>query len=512
MRQWRPSWLSWITVGAPRSGGHPLAIRSAVGFSLVGLFALGLIGLLGAHSREHAPVVPAEPVAAPAAVPTLAQAEPPAPPIAEPVPPTAAPAPPAAAPEPTVAPTPTITVARVQLHTVAPGETVRILAERYGVTPETVVAANDLPDPNLLLVGQQLRVPTVNGVVHTILADETLHQVAERYGVAAETITGANGLGGNPDLVASGTVLVIPGVTPPVRLPEPAPPAEAAPGPGSEAATPRQAEASAPPGDAGRLANRPAPAGPRRVSDAPPPSVSARYVAVLDGTSGQLLHGQDERTRVAPASVTKIATTLVALERAPDLGRRIPVTLSGSAMAARDGSSIMGLEPGREVSLATLLYGLMLPSGNDAAEQLAVALGGSRETYVGWMNQKVADLGLRDTHFVNPSGMDRAGHYSSAYDMALLGRAAMQHETFRKLAGAATYRGDGYSMTNLNRLIGVYPGADGIKIGFTRAAGRTIVASATHNGRRVYVSLMRSQDLPGDSTVLFDWVWRTFDW
>jgi D-alanyl-D-alanine carboxypeptidase len=108
--------------------------------------------------------------------------------------------------------------------------------------------------------------------------------------------------------------------------------------------------------------------------------------------------------------------------------------------------------------------------------------------------------------------MDADDHYSSAYDMALLGRVAMQNETFRRLAGATTYRGDGYTMSNLNRLLGAYPGADGIKIGLTRAAGRTIVASATRDGHRVYVSLMRSRDLPGDSRLLFDWVWRAFEW
>ena len=257
---------------------------------------------------------------------------------------------------------------------------------------------------------------------------------------------------------------------------------------------------------------KPATPGPRRVGQAPRPPVTAQYIAIVDDASGELLYGQDEHVRVAPASVTKIATTLVALQREPNLGRRIPVSVSGSAMAARDRSSIMGLEPGREVSLTTLLYGMMLPSGNDAAEQVALALGGSRERYVGWMNEAVAELGLRDTRFVNPSGMDAAGHYSSAYDMALLGRVAMRDETFRRLAGAATYRGDGYSLSNLNRLIGAYPGADGIKIGFTGRARRTIVASATRNGHRVYVSLMRSEDLPGDSSALFDWVWRTFAW
>jgi D-alanyl-D-alanine carboxypeptidase len=190
----------------------------------------------------------------------------------------------------------------------------------------------------------------------------------------------------------------------------------------------------------------------------------------------------------------------------------VPITISGPAMAARDGSSIMGLEPGERLSLLTLLYGMMLPSGNDAAEQVAVALGGSREAYVELMNQKVSSLGLQDTHFVNPSGMDARGHYSSAYDMALLARYAMGNETFRRMASAATYRAEGYSLKNLNRLIGAYPGADGVKIGYTRAAGRTIVASASHQGHRVFVSLMRSQDLPGDSAALFNWVWRTFRW
>ena len=253
-------------------------------------------------------------------------------------------------------------------------------------------------------------------------------------------------------------------------------------------------------------------AAPRRVAETPPPEVTAQYVAILDEDSGAFLYGSREHERVAPASITKIATTLVALEREPDLGRRVDVTVSGSQLAARTGSSIMGLEPGENVSLQTLLYGMMLPSGNDAAEQVALALAGGRETYVTWMNERVLQLGLRDTHFVNPSGLDASGHYSSAYDMAVLGREAMRNPVFRQLAGAKTYRGDGYRMTNLNRLLGVYPGADGVKIGFTRRAGRTMVASATRDGHRVYVVVMHSTDLPGDTTLLFNWVWRSFAW
>jgi hypothetical protein len=254
------------------------------------------------------------------------------------------------------------------------------------------------------------------------------------------------------------------------------------------------------------------PAPPRRVSDAPAPDTTAIHIAIIDEDSGQLIYGEQPYTEVPQASTTKIATTIVALERAPNLNQRIDVTVSASAMVARDGSSTMGIEPGQSVSLSTLLHGMMLPSGNDAAEQVAVTLGGSREQYVGWMNQEAAALGLKDTHFVNPSGMDATGHYSSAYDMAMLARYAMRNATFRDLAAAATYSGDGFHMLNLNRLLGVYPGADGVKIGFTDAAQKTIVASAVHEGHRVYVSLMHSEDLPGDSTALFNWVWDNFSW
>jgi len=154
----------------------------------------------------------------------------------------------------------------------------------------------------------------------------------------------------------------------------------------------------------------------------------------------------------------------------------------------------------------------MLPSGNDAAEQVAVSLAGSREKYVAWMNDKVSALGLRDTHFVTPSGMDADDHYSSAYDMALLGRYAMQQPEFRRLASTTFVVSDDYYMHNLNPLLGSYQGADGVKIGYTEIAGRTIVASATRDGHRVYVSLMGSRNLAADCIALFDWVWKNFRW
>jgi D-alanyl-D-alanine carboxypeptidase len=251
---------------------------------------------------------------------------------------------------------------------------------------------------------------------------------------------------------------------------------------------------------------------PKRVGSAAAPDTTAIHIAIIDDDSGQMLYSELPNTEVPQASTTKIATTIVALERSPDLSRRIKVTVSAMAMQARDGSSTMGIEPGRSLSLDTLLHGMMLPSGNDAAEQVALALADSREQYVDWMNQEAAALGLKDTHFVNPSGMDAAGHYSSAYDMAMLARYAMHNATFRSLAGTSRYTSDGFPMQNLNRLLDLYPGADGVKIGFTDAAQKTIVASAVRDGHRVYVSLMHSQDLVGDSTALFNWVWDNFAW
>jgi D-alanyl-D-alanine carboxypeptidase len=251
---------------------------------------------------------------------------------------------------------------------------------------------------------------------------------------------------------------------------------------------------------------------PRKSGDASAPNVSALYVAVIDDDSGQLLYSEQPHVSVPQASTTKIATTLVALERAPDLSRRISVSVSASAMVARDGSSTLGIEPGHTIGLDTLLYGMMLPSGNDAAEQVAISLADSREQFIGWMNDEAAAIGLADTHFANPSGMDARGHYSSAYDMAMLARYAMRNPTFRTLAGTSRYVSDNFSMHNLNRLLDLYPGADGVKIGYTDLAQKTIVASAVRDGHRVFVSLMHSADLVTDSIALFEWVWDNYTW
>jgi D-alanyl-D-alanine carboxypeptidase len=252
---------------------------------------------------------------------------------------------------------------------------------------------------------------------------------------------------------------------------------------------------------------------PRRVLPVAPPPVSAPEVAVVDDTSGVLLYGVNPHAHEAPASTTKIATAIVTLQHADALDDSMRVTVNGLAMAEADGSSIMGLVPGQQLTLRTLLDGLLLPSGNDAAEQLAITVAESRGEFVGWMNTLATDeLGLHDTHFVNPSGLDADGHYSSAYDLAQLARRAMREDTFRQIVASPEIVAQGFDLVGHNPLIGNYPGADGVKTGTTDLAGKVLVGSATRGGHRVYAVVMHSDDIEADTTALLDWAWREFSW
>jgi len=253
--------------------------------------------------------------------------------------------------------------------------------------------------------------------------------------------------------------------------------------------------------------------GPHRQVPIAPPPVTAPEVAVVDDETGLLLYGRAAHDHVAPASTTKIATAIVTLEHAQSLDATVRVTVDGLAMAAADGSSIMGLQPGQRVTIRTLLYGLLLPSGNDAAEQLARSVAETRDQFISWMNSTAADdLKLADTHFINPSGLDADGHYSSAYDLAQLARRAMRDDTFREIVATPQIKSDGFVLVGHNPLLGVYPGADGVKTGSTDAAGKAIVGSAVNQGHRIYVVVMHSDDLLADSTALFDWAWKAFAW
>ena len=251
---------------------------------------------------------------------------------------------------------------------------------------------------------------------------------------------------------------------------------------------------------------------PLQTGSAPPPDVRARSIAVVDEASGALLYGRDPHLRLAPASLTKIFTALVALQKG-QLSQRITARFDPHQLTD---STLMGIRPGETYTLEDLLYGLMLPSGNDAALAIANGVAGSEERFVALMNDQVAALGLADTHFVNPHGLDAPGHYASAYDLAVAARYAMTHyPVFRELARARSWTVHGtrsFTVFNLNRFLWSYPGADGVKIGYTESAGHTIVASATRNGHRVYVVLLDCHDIVDDTVPLFNWVFSTFTW
>ncbi|HEY8476795.1 MAG TPA: D-alanyl-D-alanine carboxypeptidase family protein [Chloroflexota bacterium] len=256
----------------------------------------------------------------------------------------------------------------------------------------------------------------------------------------------------------------------------------------------------------------PSAAPPVPTGEVTPPPVSAELYAVVDEGSGALLFGSNANTRVAPASLTKIVTALVAIEHGN------PETMVRVDVDSREmvDSTVMGLLPGQELTLKDLLYGLMLPSGNDAAIAIAEHIAGSEASFADLMNEKVAELGLENSHFVNPHGLDAPGHYSSPYDMAMLARYGMLHHAlFRDLAVRRSWDVGGsrpHTVWNLNRFLWSYEGADGVKVGYTDQAGRAIVASATRGGHRVYVALMRSADLVTDCIALFDYTFEHYRW
>ena len=238
---------------------------------------------------------------------------------------------------------------------------------------------------------------------------------------------------------------------------------------------------------------------------APPPAVSANAYAVVERSCGALAYGFNEHERLAPASLTKIMTSLIVAKTA-NLDELVQVQVSGSQMR-RQGSSIMGIEPGQTFSMRDLLYGLMLPSGNDAAVAIAEHLGGGDvERFVEMMNDEARALGMTNSHFSNPHGLDSRTLYSSAYDMALAGRASLDIPLLWEVSNTRNYTTrTGLAFRNGNKLLSTYPGAYGVKIGFTNAAKQTIVAAAERDGRAVVISVFGSSDRYADSAALLDW-------
>ena len=224
-------------------------------------------------------------------------------------------------------------------------------------------------------------------------------------------------------------------------------------------------------------------------------SVGAKAAVVMEAQSGTLLFAQEAHRQLPMASTTKIMTALLTLEQE---GLDEEFTVDPAAIQV-EGSS-MGLQEGDTVTLRALAGGMLSASGNDAAGAAAVRIAGSTGDFAQLMNRRAQALGMLETHFVTPSGLDAEGHYSTAYDMALLGRAALLNPDFAQMAGekrlSLTFGNPPYrrSLLNHNRLLSLYPDTIGIKTGFTKAAGRCLVSAARRDGVTLIVVTLNCGD------------------
>ena len=246
-----------------------------------------------------------------------------------------------------------------------------------------------------------------------------------------------------------------------------------------------------------------------RLGVEPVPKVTGLAASVIEEPCGATLYGLNERMHLPPASLTKIAAALAAVHHR-DLSDIADITVNGPALSDETDSTIMGLEPGMRLSLHDLLYGLLLPSGNDAAIAIAQFVAGDEPAFVALMNEETANMGLRDSRFENPHGLDAPRHYTSAYDIATLGAALLREPALAEIVRTKTYQPawDGPALQNLNLMLGNYHGVIGVKTGYTDLAGQTIVAAAERDGRRIIVSVLKSEDLYVDSAALLDWAFN----
>ncbi len=235
---------------------------------------------------------------------------------------------------------------------------------------------------------------------------------------------------------------------------------------------------------------------PLHVSASSPPDVSAKSAVLMVADTGEVVFEKNADERRSMASTTKIMTALLTIECATP--QRMVITTP--EMVNVEGTS-MGLLAGDKVTFNDLVYGMLLASGNDAANTAAISIDGSIERFAVRMNKKAAQIGMKNTFFVTPSGLDNENHYSTAYDMALLACYALKNPDFREACSCVSaklcYGNKPYVryLSNHNKLLKTYDGAIGIKTGFTKKSGRCLVSAAERNGvTLVCVTLSASDD------------------
>ena len=242
------------------------------------------------------------------------------------------------------------------------------------------------------------------------------------------------------------------------------------------------------------------------------PQGSWRAAALVEQSTGRVLYAENGDEELPMASTTKIMTALCAVESGR-LGETVEID---RRMVGIEGSSIY-LEAGERLTVEELTYGLMLRSGNDAAVALAIALGGSVEGFAAQMNERAAQLGLAHTHFTNPHGLPAEGHYTSALDLARITCAAYENAAFRRIVqteyAVIPWTGHEFdrAMRNKNKLLTAYEGANGVKTGYTKAAGRCLVSGAERDGMQLIAVTLNAPDMWNDAAALLDYGFAAYE-
>ena len=242
-------------------------------------------------------------------------------------------------------------------------------------------------------------------------------------------------------------------------------------------------------------------------------NTSAKAAVLIERNTGNILLCANERTPLPMASTTKVMTALMALE----LGNMDDIVTVGRNAYGVPGTSIY-LSEGEKITLRDLLYGLLMASGNDAAVAIAEHIGGDVDTFCRMMTQRAAELGCQHTVFINPNGLPAQGHQTTAYDLALIAREAMNHPLFREIVStrraSIPWEGRSYHriLNNKNRLLTDYEGATGIKTGYTKAAGRCLVFGAKRNGLEVIGVVLCCGDWFDEAARLMDLGFAKYDY
>lgn len=242
--------------------------------------------------------------------------------------------------------------------------------------------------------------------------------------------------------------------------------------------------------------------------------INAKNAVIYDRESKTIIWGKDENKKVPMASTTKIMTAIIMLENITNLNEKIEV----SKQAAITGGSRLGLKTGDIITYNDLLYGLMLCSGNDAAVQIAISVAGDIENFAKLMNEKAKEMGLVNSNFVVPHGLDNVNHYTTAAELAIMADYGLNIKKFQEVVATKTYTViiNGYPKTinNTNELLGYLEGVNGVKTGFTNGAGRCLVTSVERNGFNIITVVLGADTKKirtKDSIKLIEWTYRKYE-